>query len=185
MNKKSIMDKKILILIGFLFIGYVGTSQKLGNEGKWEVATELGATKLYNNSTLNTGDNVNVGLSLEAKRLFGNNLFVSAGTTFSTLKNTFLWDNPLNYFSIDLYSGYRFNSNGLTNYSLAIGTSYISAPNTVPNGSSSFSLNFSGGFIFWLRDSNYGIILRNTYKAAMDDNYVSHNRLSVGLAYKL
>lgn len=179
------MSKKNLILIVFLLIGYVGASQENGKDSKWDVSATLGATKLYNNSTLNTGDNVNVGLSLEATRLFDNHLFVSAGTTFSTLKSTFLWDNPLNYFSIDLYGGYRFDSTGLTDYSLAVGTSYISAPYTVLNGSGSFSLNFSGGFIFWLRDSNYGIILRNTYKASMDDNFVSHNRFSMGLAYKI
>ncbi len=179
------MSKKVLILIGFMCMGYIGTAQRFASENEWNISTTFGATKLFNTSELNVGDNVNAGLSLEVTRVFDTNFFVSAGTTFSALNSTFLYDNPLNYFSMDLYGGYKIDSEGLTDYSLAIGTSFISAPNTVPNGNSSFSLNFSAGATFWLNHSDYGIIVRNTYKAALGDNFVSHNRFSLGLAYKL
>jgi hypothetical protein len=179
------MSKKILILVGFICVSYIGTAQKLAGDSKWNISTTLGSIQFFNTSELNVRDRVNVGLSLEATRVFDNNLFVSAGTTFSTLKNIFLWENTLNYFSIDLYGGYVFKFDGLSEFTLATGTSFISAPNTIPDGNSSFSFNVSGGFIFWLNDSNFGIIIRNTYKSAIANNFVSHNRFSLGLAYKL
>ena len=66
-----------------------------------------------------------------------------------------------------------------------MGVSHISAPNTISDSSSSISLNFTGGFIFWTKNNNLGLTIQNTYKSVSDENMLSHNRISVGVKYKL
>ncbi|MFY0602725.1 MAG: outer membrane beta-barrel protein [Flavobacteriaceae bacterium] len=155
----------------------------------WTIDVDFGATKLSEDEPTYSllKDNVNVGFNVGATRTFENNLFVSAGVTFSVLKNGpfDLWENPMDYFSVNADVGYKFKSDALTEPYLAIGTSFISAVNTIPNAESSFSINFTGGFIFWLRDSNYGIVIQNTYKSVSSDYMVSHNRVTLGVRYRL
>lgn len=180
------MNKKILILLAIICASqWVSAQRWYYNDAGWRLSSTFGATKFFNSSSKDVQENVNVGMSMEVTRVLNNGFFISAGTTFSTLKSTPLWENSLNYFSIDTQVGYLSNISDLTEYSLAAGTSFLSAPNTIDNANSSFSLNLSGGLTFWLNNTDVGIIVRNTYKIALNENYVSHNRFSLGLAYKL
>jgi hypothetical protein len=156
----------------------------------WTADINFGATKLSerNPTYTNLQDNVNVGFDVGITKTFSNNIYLSSGVTFSFLKDApwGFWENPLNYFSVNADLGYKFDLDGkLTEPYLAIGGSYISAPNTIANSSSTFSLNFTGGFIFWLRNSNYGLVIQNTFKNVNDENMVPHNRFTVGVRYRL
>jgi len=153
----------------------------------WALHLNLGAIRLFKNQPTysNLQDNINVGLDVGITRTFTNNFFLSSSFTFSIIKDAGLWENPLTYYSANLTAGYKFETNGLTEPYLSIGTSFIGAPNTIDNSSSSFSFNLTAGCIFWLRDSNYGITMDATYKSVSNENMVSHSRISVGVAYKI
>ncbi|PQJ81934.1 hypothetical protein [Polaribacter glomeratus] len=192
-------------LVLFLFVSTLGYTQKESKEavqesiqtnaGTWQIDLGFGTTKLYNTPKLSVIDNIIVGLNLGVTRQFSTNFYTAAGITFSTLKNAGgLWENYLNYFSANLSGGYVFNNLdvGEQGYQFAtpflgIGTSFISAPNTIKSSSTTMSANFTGGVIFWFRESNFGLVMQDTYKMLPDNSssMVSHNQFTIGLKYKL
>lgn len=170
--------------LGLLLILLLGIQQaKAQNDGYWNLETRFG-TITFNNAEF-IGDKTNVGLDVEVARTFTNRVFVASSITFSTLRSTTLWENPLEYFSANLDLGYKFDTGGLSDVYIAAGGSYISAANTVPNSESTFSFNLTAGAIFWLRDSKLGISIRNTYKTVSNAFMRPHNRFAIGMAYKL
>ena len=155
----------------------------------WEASLGLGTIKFQNTESVNVKDNINVGITLEVLKEFENKMYVSSGITFSTLSEAGnLWSNPLKYFSANADVGFRFNSITFRKpYMIpyvSIGTSYINAANTIPDSNASMSLNFTGGVIFWLNDSNWGLTVQNTYKVVESDFMVSHNQFTLGASYK-
>lgn len=179
------MNLRILVL-AFMCISFQAFSQAWkASESKLNVTADFGSTKFNNTASTDVGDNINVGLSLGVTRVFENNLYVSSGVTFSTFKSTEFWVNSLDYFSVNANVGYQFNTGRLTVPYLALGTSFIKAVDAIPNASNSFSFNVTGGFVFWLKDSKYGLTMQNTYKFASSDSMVSHNQITFGVAYKL
>jgi len=187
---------KNTILIAFLLVyafSYAQFSNRNSSEGKWQVDMNFGSTKLYNTTSLNVGDNINVGLDLGVTREFANNIYASVSLTSSTIKKAGeLWENPLTYFSSNFSAGYVFNDLKTDRFGhqfitpfFGVGTSFISAPNTIENSESSNSINFTVGAIIWLRDSNLGFVLKDTYKEVNNNFMVSHNRITLGLKYNL
>lgn len=188
--------KKTIITVGVLFLSFVAFAQNtdkdngkdtnLNKDHKWEVIASFGSIKFNNTSTVDVKDNINVGLTLGLARQFQNNLFVDAGATFSSgkeLEN--LFENVINYFSVNANVGYKIQTGGLSEAYIAGGGSFINAINTLPNAESSFSGNITGGFIFWLRDSKWGVTIQDTYKFVNSDYMVSHNQITIGVRYKL
>lgn len=160
------------------------------HEGDWEVAAMFGSINFDNTATVHVQDNINIGFTLEAARKFKNNLFLNAGISFSSGKELGeLYENPLTYFSANANVGFRFRSVDIPKPFVvpfvAVGGSFINAANTLPDAESSFSANFTGGFIFWLNQSNLGLTIQDTYKVVDSDYMVSHNQILVGVRYKL
>lgn len=185
--------KKTIITFCTLLLGLVAIAQEKASsnnkqdvkEHKWEIIASFGSIHYENTTNVNVQDNINIGLTLGLARQFSNNFFVDGGVTFSTLKDVGLWENPLNYLSVNANVGYKIQTGGLSEAYIAGGGSFINAINTIPNAESSFSGNITGGFIFWLRDSNWGITIQDTYKFVSSDYMVNHNQITVGVRYKL
>lgn len=190
MIKQKKMIKQVSTCIAFFMsiIIFAQSSEKdtyKGHKGNWEVAGTIYSINFDNTATVNVQDNINIGLQVGVVRNFKNNLFLGASINTSTIKNAGLWENPVNYLSFNLQGGIKIPTGGLTEGILAVGSSYISAINTLPNAKSSFSGNITGGFIFWLRNSNWGLTLQDTYKFVNSDYMVNHNQILVGIRYKL
>ncbi|MGY0406897.1 MAG: hypothetical protein ACWIPJ_00865 [Polaribacter sp.] len=188
--KKSIITLTVALFIGFFTFGQV--TKKYSREENWGITASFGSINFDNTNSVNVQDNINVVVSLEVTKKFRNNMFASIGTTFSFLNEGGdrgkLWENPVDYLSIDANLGYRFINR---NYPkpfvvpyIAVGTSYITKVNTIADAKSSFSTNITGGLIFWLNHSNFGLTLKDTYKFVDSNSMVSHNQIMVGLAYK-
>mgnify|MGYP005996482761 FL=1 len=182
--------KKTIITVCALFIGLVAMAQNADRDHKWEIGALFGSINFDNTATVNVQDNINVGFTVEATRKFENNLFLNAGVSFSSGKELGeLYENPLTYFSANADVGYRFKLKEITKPFMvpyiAVGGSYINAANTLPNAESSYSLNTTVGFIWWLNQSNWGLTIRDTYKFVNSDYMVNHNQILVGVRYKL
>ncbi len=180
------MRKLIVTALVTVVFGTTVFAQKSEvNSDKWMLKFDFGATKFNNTATTHVGDFVNVGIGLEAIRTFENNVFVSAGATISVLKKTSLWENPLEYRSFNADVGYRFSREHIVQPYVSVGASYITKANTLPNAEGTFSVNFTGGLLLWIHDSNFGINLQNTYKTVSNENMVPHNRFTLGVTYRL
>lgn len=158
--KKKKMIKRTLIVLLLLTVGSNAMAQqdKQSNtvkEDTWTLDIGFGSTRLFKNEPTHTNlqDNIMVGVDLGVSYTFSSGLYGAVSTTFNTFKQGpfDLWENPLQYFSLNLDLGYKFDTGGLTEPYLAVGTSFIGAPNTIDGSSSSFSVNLTGGFLFWLR----------------------------------
>ena len=179
-----------MITVCALFLGLVAIAQNAERDHKWELAALFGSINFDNTATVNVQDNINVGFTLEGTRKFENNLFLNAGVSFSSGKELGeLYENPLTYFSVNADVGYRFRLVEIPKPFMvpyvAVGASYINAANTLPNAESSYSINATLGFIFWLNQSNWGLTIRDTYKFVNSDYMVNHNQILVGVRYKL
>ncbi len=177
-----------MITLSALLFSFLVMAQDDVNAGRWEVSGAFGSIHFDNTATVHVQDNINVGLTFAVARKFANNFYTSAGVAFSTVTDAGLWENPLHYFSGNVDIGYRFRSKNIPKPFMvpyiAIGTSYIKAANTLPNAESNFSGNITGGFIFWLNNSHWGLTLQDTYKFVNSTSMVSHNQITIGAAYK-
>ncbi|MCL7753302.1 outer membrane beta-barrel protein [Polaribacter sp. Z022] len=187
--------KKTIITLSAVLFSFLAMAQERERSfdlhtGNWEIAALFGSINFDNTATVNVQDNINIGFTVEGTRKFKNNLFLNAGVSFSSGKELGeLYENPLTYFSVNADVGYRFKLKEITKPFVvpyvAIGGSYINAANTLPNADSSYSINTTVGFIFWLNQSNFGLTIRDTYKFVESDYMVNHNQILVGLRYKL
>ncbi|MCI2228270.1 hypothetical protein MC378_03755 [Polaribacter sp. MSW13] len=130
------------------------------------------------------GDRVNVGLSIGVARTFESNLFASTSVAFSVGKETGLWDNPIDYLSVNLEGGYKFKTGTFFVPFLAIGGSYINAPNTIANSKSSIAITPSAGFNMWFKNSSYGFTTKFGYKLVSNDYMETHKYLTIGIIKK-
>lgn len=155
---------------------------------KWVLLVDYGTIRLQEKEPTfsKLKEKTLVGFDIGVTRNFKNNLYLSSSITFSVFKEVpDFYRNEFNYFSANLDLGYKFKSKSLTEPYFAIGTSLINAPATIADSNSSFSLNFTGGVIFWLRNPNYGLVIENTYKSVSTKDMVPHNRFTLGIRYKI
>lgn len=129
-------------------------------------------------------EGTNVGVTLGVSRTFESNLFTSASVSFSVAESTGLWENPLDYFAVNLEGGYKFKTGTLFVPFLAIGANFINAPNTIVDSKSSIAFSPSAGANFWIKNSTFGVTTKFGYKIASDDYMGSHSFLTVGIIKK-
>ena len=189
MFKKMVAVVLLLSVTGIVLGQETQEKKRQIKSDTWILDVNLGATHFTSNEPTfsNLKDNVNVGLDLGVTYTFKSNLYASLGGTFSLLEDGpfDLWDNPLTYYSFNADIGYKFDTGGLSQPYLAVGGSFIGAPNTIDGSSGTFSVNLTGGFLFWLRDSNWGITIQNTYRYVDNTDMVPHNRFTFGVRYRL
>jgi len=152
----------------------------------WTTDVSFGVIAGWENKDVDKmGDQINVGLSLGLTRTFESNLFASVGASVSFLEETELWDNPLDYFSINIEGGYQFRTGAPIIPYVALGASYINAPNTIADSKSSLSFNPSAGLIMWFKNSKLAMTVRYGLKLASNDYMETHKQLMIGLSYRL
>jgi hypothetical protein len=152
----------------------------------WTAEASFGVIAAWDSesSAQTIGDKINVGLTLGISRTFESNWFVSTGASFSVGKENSLWSNPLNYFSANLEGGYQLKTETSFVPFLALGVSYINAPNTIVNSESTVTINPTAGFSWWFKNSSYGLLTKLGYKLGNKENMPSHQFLTIGLTKK-
>jgi len=155
------------------------------DQNYWAVEGSFGIIAAFGEDDMsNIGDNVNVGMSLAISKTFESGFFMTSGFTFSTFRDTGLWDNPLKYLSADVEAGYKFRTSSPFEPFIALGTSYVYAPNTIEDSDGSLTFNASLGALMWFKDSRYALSGRWRYKGANSVFVPSHTQLLFGLVYK-
>lgn len=187
--------KKTIITLSALFISFIALAQETyKEEGRffekgnsyWTVDATFGVIAGWDaeSDVQRLGDKVNVGVTLGVARTFESNFFASASTSFSVAKETSLWSNPVDYFSINLEGGYKFKTGTFFVPFVALGVNYLNAPNTIANSKSSFAFNPSAGVNAWIKNSTWGFTTKFGYRIASDDYMGSHRYLTVGIIKK-
>lgn len=187
--------KKTIITLSVLFIGFVTFAQDASKkenqffeEGNsyWTADATFGVIAGWDaeQDVLKMGDEVNVGVTLGVARTFESNLFTAASVSFSVAESTGLWDNPLDYLAINLEGGYKFKTSGNFVPFIALGASYINAPNTIANSKSSIAINPSAGVNLWFSKSNWGATTKFGYRVASNEFMGNHRYLTIGVIRK-
>lgn len=188
--------KKTIITLSALFISFFAMAQDDANKNEysffedgnsyWTVDATFGVIAGWDGQSdvERLGDQVNVGLTIGAARTFESNLFTSASVSFSVAESTGLWDNPLEYLSVNLEGGYKFKTGTFFVPFVALGANYLNAPNTIANSKSSIAINPSAGVNAWFKNSTFGLTTKFGYRIASDDYMGSHRYLTVGIIKK-
>lgn len=195
--------KKTIITLSAIFFSFLVMAQKNStkkdynffNDGHsyWTIDATFGVIAGWDeqaytdNNILYTekiGDQVNVGLTIGATKTFESNFYASTSVAFSVAKETGLWDNPLNYLAINLDGGYKFKTGTFFVPFLALGGSYINAPNTIANSNSSIAFTPSAGFNMWFKNSSLGFTTKFGYRLVSNEFMETHKYLTVGLIKK-
>lgn len=191
---KNILKFLLIAVIAFLIPSAVSGQEKdetgsfLASNGEsyWSVDVGFGLVAGFEESNqAKIGDKVNIGASLAIMRTFQSNLFLSSGITFSTIEDSGLWENPLDYFSVNLEGGYKIDTNSPFMPFLSIGGSYISAPNTIENSKAAYALSTSVGALMWFKNSKFAISSKWTYKMVNSNYMAPHSQLLFGIVRML
>jgi len=172
--------KKILFTAILLCSFILAKSQNYDN--KWVIGTS-GSLVIFDNNSL--GESYNSQLpKINISRYLFSGFSLDGSLTLSGLGDVDgLYSNRFSYNSIDGYIRYDFNlsDNNLVPY-IALGASFIGAPSTKENATSTLNIAFGG--TFWVTH-HWGLNAQYTLKFSPElyTSMVNHTQLTAGLVY--
>lgn len=175
----------LFLLISVSTLGQIYSGKQ---NTEWTADLNFGNTLFEQNKAVAIGLNEknNVGFDIGLTCHFHQGIFISSSVTFSFLDEfQGIWENPLNYLSVDLNGGYTFNKKNQIQPFLGIGFGYIQEPNIISNADEgAISFNTMAGLTYWIPYTNIGIAGQYTFKSVNNDFMVSHHRYVLGVKYK-
>lgn len=205
---KKVLTFAIILLSTCNVFSQVFSKNKKKVDHNLSVEANFGMINLWDDyeTTDLLRDNVNIGIDVCITKGFGEHFYLSSGFTKSIIEEGIieLWDNPLDYFSINTDIGYKiiFKKKKEIQPYISIGASYISAtlrdkefvptkPSTQPSAltvgetNNTMSFNATAGVVYWLKESKVGLCLDLDLRIVDNEHMVPHNRTALGVKYKL